>query len=227
MILRLRTILGSKLNSLLWQIALVDEMKELFHSHGILRSLKKVVHKPLQSLGIVDDKQNKVQAKHNEALRKFKTYSDHWEMGDEVQINWVISLVPLFEVFVLVIAVTLITTSYDPRPLACVIGPDDGLITYNNETQRVDLNFTDGLRVYQLVAVSVAIVMFILMAALFSILVLFYHRRVVRVIKAKSNQQNIQSDQANPQQQQQQNSHHSTVAFLRQSSSIQVQETDV
>ena len=84
MILRLRTMLGSKLNTLLWQIALVDQMKELY-GHGFHRSLKTAVQKPLQSLGIIDDKKDKVKAKHKEAIRKFKIYSDHWEMGNEVQ----------------------------------------------------------------------------------------------------------------------------------------------
>ena len=136
MILRLRTMLGSKLNTLLWQIALVDQMKELY-GHGFLRSLKTAVQKPLQSLGIIDDKEDKVKAKHKEAIRKFKIYSDHWEMGNEVQVNWAVSLVPLFEVFAFVVAITLITTSYDPRPLACVIGPDDHMIRYDNKHRKL------------------------------------------------------------------------------------------
>jgi len=226
MILRLRTKLGSKLNTLLWQIALVDQMKELFHNHaGFLTSLKTVVQKPLQSLGIIDDKEDKVHVKHKEAKRKFNVFSDHWEMGDEVKVNWVVSLVPLFEVFALAIATTLITTSYDPHPLACVVGPNDDMIRYNNETQRVDLNFTDSLRVYQLVAVSLSIIMFILVAILFSAFVLFYHRRVVQVIKGKSKQeQSTKNDQAS--QQQQQPPHCSTVPSLRRSGSIQMEETD-
>jgi len=224
MILRLRTMLGSKLNTLLWQIALVDQMKELFHGHGFLRSLKTAIQKPLQSLGIIDDKKDKVQAKHKEAIRKFKIYSDHWEMGNEVQVNWAVSLVPLFEVFAFVIAITLITTSYDPRPLACVIGPDDDMIRYDNETQKVDLNFTNGLRNYQLVAVLLAIIMFIVVAVLFTALVLFYQKRVVQIIKGKTKQKpSTLNDQENPLQQQSA-PHHS---YLRHLSSTQVQETDL
>jgi len=221
MILRLRSILGSQLNTLLWQIAVVDQIKELFHNHGFIRSL---IRKPLKSLGIGEDKEDKILTNHEEDLKKLKVYFNHWEMGNEVKVNWAVSLVPLFEVFALVIAVTLITTSYDPRPLACVLGPDDDLVVYNNVTGGVDLNFSDGIIVYQLVAVSAAVVIIILVAVLFSILVGFYHKKVVQVIKRKSQQESPNSDEDNPELH---NHHSTTVASLRHSSSTQAKETNV
>ena len=144
--------LGQSLHSILWRLVLVKRMRQLIQRYG------------------ADDPRTK---------EKAKIYYKQWSKENDHTANWIIAVIPYCEAVFLVVALPFILTSYDLHPLGCLIGPDEDTIRYDNESAKVILDFTQGLLVYQKIALSSSVV-FIIPIGVFAIVLLCKYKMVAR-----------------------------------------------
>ena len=155
--------LGQSLHNILWQMVIVQRLKEIVSEYGP-----------------ADD--------YTE--QKAKSYQDQWNEHKKVSIPWTIKCIPYFEAVFMVIAMPFIMTSYDLSPLACFAGPDESTITFNNVTGRVNLDFTPGLITYQQVAIILSFVLTIPIV-FFAILLYCNFKSVVKSMTAEIDNDDI------------------------------------
>ena len=155
--------LSQNLHNVLWQMVIVQRLKEIVSEYG---------------------------PEDDYTEQKAESYQDQWNEHKKVSIPWTLKAIPYFEAVFMVIAMPFIMTSYDLSPLACFTGPDESTITFNNVTGRVTLDFEPKLITYQQVAI---ILSFVLTIPIISLAILLYcnYRSVVNNMTAEVDNDDI------------------------------------
>lgn len=155
--------LSQNLHNVLWQMVIVQRLKEIVSEYG---------------------------PEDDYTEQKAESYQDQWNEHKKVSIPWTIKSIPYFEAVFMVIAMPFIMTSYDLSPLACFTGPDESTITFNNATGRVTLEFKPELITYQQVAI---ILSFTLTIPIISFAIVLYcnYRSVVKRMTAEVDNDDI------------------------------------
>ena len=144
--------LSQSLHNILWQMAIVQRLKEIVSEYG---------------------------PEDDYTEQKAESYQDQWNDHKKISIPWTIKAIPYFEAVFLVIALPFMITSYDLSPLACFTGPDESTITFDNVTGRVTLDFPPDLINYQQTAVILAFVLTIPIA-FFAVMLYCNFRSVIK-----------------------------------------------
>ena len=155
--------LSQSLHNILWQMAIVQRLREIVIEYG---------------------------PEDDYTEQKAESYQDQWDDHKKVSIPWTIKAIPYFEASFLVIALPFMITSYDLSSLACFTGPDESTIAFDNVTGRVTLDFPQGLIIYQQIAVIVSFVLTIPIA-FFGVMLYCNFKSVIKSMTAEIDNDNI------------------------------------
>ena len=155
--------LSQGLHNILWQMAIVQRLREIVTEYG---------------------------PQDNYTEQKAESYQDQWNDHKKISIPWTLKSIPYFEAVFLVVALPFIITSYDLSPLACLAGPDESSIEFDNETGRVTLDYPANLTNYQEVAVILAFVLTIPIA-LFAVMLYCNFSSVIKSMTAEIDNDDI------------------------------------
>ena len=155
--------LSQSLHNILWQMAIVQRLREIVSEYG---------------------------PEDDYTEQKAESYQDQWNDHKKVSIPWTIKSIPYFEAVFLVIALPFIITSYNLSPLACFTGPDESTITFDNVTGSVTLDFPPDLVNYQQVAVLLSFVLTIPIVV-FAVMLYCNFKSVIKSMTAEIDNDNI------------------------------------
>ena len=155
--------LSQNLHNILWQMAIVQRLREIVSEYG---------------------------PEDDYTEQKAESYQDQWNDHKKVSIPWTIKAIPYFEVVFLVMALPFIITSYNLSALACFTGPDESTITFDNVTGHVNLDFPQALISYQQVAVVLSFVLTIPIV-FFGVMLYCNFKSVIKSMTAEIDNDNI------------------------------------
>ena len=155
--------LSQSLHNILWQMAIVQRLREIVIEYG---------------------------PEDDYTEQKAESYQGQWNDYKKVSIPWTIKAIPYFEAIFLVIALPFMITSYDLSPLACFTGPDESTITFDNVTGSVTLDFPSDLVNYQQVAIILSFVLTIPIA-FFAVMLYCNFKSVIKSMTAEIDNDDI------------------------------------